>query len=350
MAKARRDRTLQGEQGPHAAVMAQEVVAALATRDGGIYVDGTFGAGGYSRKILQSAECIVIAIDRDPLVAPLARALAAEFPDRLHLFQACFGDMSSLLPQAGFAAVDGVTFDFGVSSMQLDQGERGFSFQKDGPLDMRMGDSGPTAADAVNNLSADDLAAIFYVYGEERRSRAIARAIVAVRNETPITRTLQLAQIVAGAPGMRADAGARHPATRTFQALRIYVNDELREINRGLQAAEQILKPEGRLAAVSFHSLEDRLVKQFFAVRSGVRPGTSRHQPPDDSQPRPPSFRLLWNGARKPGDAEISTNPRARSAHLRAVVRTNASAWPLDSGGLPFGAPAPVSEALGGLN
>jgi len=350
MVRARRDRTMQGEQGPHVAVMAQEVVAALAIRDGGIYVDGTFGAGGYSRKILQSAECIVIAIDRDPLVAPLARALAAEFPDRLYLFQACFGDMSSLLPQAGFAAVDGVTFDFGVSSMQLDQGERGFSFHRDGPLDMRMGDSGPTAADAVNNLSAEDLAAVFYVYGEERRSRAIAKAIVAVRNETPITRTLQLAQIVAGALGMRADAGARHPATRTFQALRIYVNDELREINRGLQAAEQILKPEGRLAVVSFHSLEDRLVKQFFAVRSGVRPGTSRHQPPDDSQQNAPSFRLLWNGTRKPGDAEISANPRARSAHLRAVERTEASAWPLSDDGLPFGAPAPVSEALGGLN
>ncbi|MEQ1889912.1 MAG: 16S rRNA (cytosine(1402)-N(4))-methyltransferase RsmH [Alphaproteobacteria bacterium] len=333
---------------PHMAVMAQEVLDALAVRDGGIYVDGTFGAGGYSRILLQSAKCTVIAIDRDPLVAPLAQALSEEFPDRLHLMEACFGDMVELLPQAGFAAPDGVTFDLGVSSMQLDQGDRGFSFQKDGPLDMRMGDKGPSAAEAVNNLSAEELAAIFYIYGEERRSRAIAKAIIAARSEAPITRTLQLARIVAGALGARAAAGGRHPATRTFQALRIYVNDELNELIRGLHAAEQILKPLGRLAVVSFHSLEDRLVKQFFAVRSGVRPGTSRHEPLDDSVRPAPSFKLLWNGARKPGAAEISVNPRARSAHLRAVERTAASAWPVGDTAMPAGAPASIANALGG--
>ena len=330
------------------AVMAQEVLDALAIRDGGIYVDGTFGAGGYSRILLQSAKCTVIAIDRDPSVAPLAQALSDEFPDRLHLIEACFGDMAELLPHAGYAAPDGVTFDLGVSSMQLDQGDRGFSFQKDGPLDMRMGDKGPSAAEAVNNLSAEELAAIFYIYGEERRSRAIAKAIIAARSEAPITRTLQLARIVAGALGGKAAAGGKHPATRTFQALRIYVNDELHELVRGLHAAEQILKPLGRLAVVSFHSLEDRLVKQFFAVRSGVRPGTSRHEPLDDSVRPAPSFKLLWNGARKPGAAEISANPRARSAHLRAVERTAASAWPVGDTAMPAGAPASIANALGG--
>jgi 16S rRNA (cytosine1402-N4)-methyltransferase len=328
--------------------MAQEVVEALATRDGGVYVDGTFGAGGYSRVLLQSADCIVVAIDRDPSVAPIAQALLEEFPGRLHLIHACFGDMADLLPQAGFAVADGVTFDLGVSSMQLDQGERGFSFQKDGPLDMRMGDNGPSAADAVNNLSAEELASIFYTYGEERRSRAIAKAILAARAEQPITRTLQLARIVAGALGGRAAASGKNPATRTFQALRIYVNDELRELTRGLYAAEQILKPMGRLAVVSFHSLEDRLVKQFFAVRSGVRPGTSRHQPLDDSIHRAPSFKLLWNGTRKPGAAETSANPRARSAHLRAVERTTASAWPVNDTAILADFPTSIADALGG--
>ncbi len=348
MNRPRRNRTVQNEDAPHVAVMAQEVVEALAARDGGVYVDGTFGAGGYSRLLLQAADCTVVAFDRDPAVAPLAQALALEFPDRLHLINACFGDMAEQLPQAGFAAADGVTFDLGVSSMQIDQPERGFSFQKDGPLDMRMGGEGPSAADAVNNLSAEELAAIFYYYGEERRSRAVAKAIIAARDEAPITRTVQLARIVAGALGGRAAASGKHPATRTFQALRIYVNDELHELTRGLQAAERILKPSGRLAVVSFHSLEDRLVKQFFAVHSGARPGTSRHQPPDDSVQRAPSFKMLWNGARKPGAAEISANPRARSAHLRAAERTAASAWPVSNMAMFAGVPGSIAEAFGG--
>lgn len=348
MTRQRRNRTADDANTPHVAVMAREVVEVLAVHDGGIYVDGTFGAGGYSRMMLQSAHCTVVAIDRDPAVAPIAQSLGREFPDRLHLLSASFGDLAELLPQAGFAMADGVTFDLGVSSMQLDQGERGFSFQKDGPLDMRMGDSGPSAADAVNNLTAEQLADIFFTYGEERRSRVIARAIVTAREQEPIIRTLQLARIVAGALGGAAAASGKHPATRTFQALRIYVNDELRELLRGLQAAEKILKPLGRLAVVSFHSLEDRLVKQFFASRSGVRPGMSRHQPPDESTPRAPSFKLVWNGAHKPGAAELSANPRARSARLRAVERTPASAWP-DSEAmiLPAGMPQSIAEMFG---
>lgn len=347
MTRQQKKRAARTEGGPHIAVMAQEVVAALAAHDGGVYVDGTFGAGGYSRLLLQAANCIVVAMDRDPAVAPIAQALAQEFPGRLHLINANFGDMAELLPQTGFAAVDGVTFDLGVSSMQIDQAERGFSFQKDGPLDMRMGDDGPSAADAVNNLSGEELASIFYIYGEERRSRAIAKAILVARAEQPITRTLQLARIVAGALGRGGAAGGKNPATRTFQALRIYVNDELRELMRGLHAAEIILKPMGRLAVVSFHSLEDRLVKQFFSVRSGIRPGTSRHQPIDASEQRAPSFKLLWNGARKPGAAETGANPRARSAHLRAVERTAASAWPISDAALPAGFPVSIADALG---
>lgn len=333
----------------HTPVMANEVLAALAIQDGGVYVDGTFGAGGYSRMMLSAAQCSVVAFDRDPSVAPLAEALASEFRGRLHIINARFGDMAEILPKAGFEAADGVTLDLGVSSMQLDQEDRGFSFQKDGPLDMRMGSSGPSAADAVNNLSADELAAVLFSYGEERRSRAIARAIVAARVEAPVTRTLQLARIVAAALGGDAAAGGRHPATRTFQALRIYVNDELRELVRGLQAAEQTLKPLGRLAVVSFHSLEDRLIKQFFSARSGMRPGTSRHLPPDNAIQRAPSFKMLWTGARKPDAAEIAANPRARSAHLRAVERTAASAWPANDAITTQGAmPASIAIALGG--
>lgn len=348
MTRQRKHRVVRDNDGPHVSVMGSQVVEALAAHDGGVYVDGTFGAGGYSRLLLQAADCTVVAMDRDPAVAPLAQALALEFPDRLHLIRACFGDMAEMLPQAGFVAADGVTFDLGVSSMQIDQPARGFSFQKDGPLDMRMGGDGPSAADAVNNLSAEELAAIFYYYGEERRSRAIAKAIIAARDEVPVTGTLQLARIVAGALGGRAAASGKHPATRTFQALRIYVNDELHELARGLNAAEQILKPSGRLAVVSFHSLEDRIVKQFLGSRSGLRSGISRYQPPDDSVQPAPSFKLLWNGTHKPDAVEISANPRARSAHLRAAERTAASVWPVSEMAMFAGMPASIADALGG--
>ena len=328
----------------HAPVLAHEVLAALNTQDGGAYVDGTFGAGGYSRLLLQAANCKVVAIDRDPSVAALAQAMQQQFPGRLHLITGNFGDMAELVPQAGFDAVDGVTLDLGVSSMQIDQAQRGFSFQADGPLDMRMSGEGPTAADAVNFLEQDALADVLYRYGEERKSRHIAKAIVAARQLAPITRTLQLAGIVAACIGGR--GGKTNPATRTVQALRIYVNDELRELGRGLMAAERLLKPAGRLAVVSFHSLEDRIVKQFLAARCGALPNVSRHRPPSAAAPIVPSFKLLWSGARKPGAQEMAANPRARSARLRAAERTSAK---------PFGEVmtfadglAPISATLAG--
>lgn len=322
--------------------MAQEVVDALAIRDGGVYVDGTFGAGGYSRLFLQAANCTVVAIDRDPSASASADALQKEFPGRLQLIITRFGLMAEKLPAAGFPAFDGVAFDLGVSSMQFDQPDRGFSFQEDGPLDMRMSSSGSSAADAVNTLPSEALAAVLYRYGEERQSRRIAKAIVTAREQAPITRTLQLAQIVSGALGGRGPgASAKHPATRTFQALRIYVNDELRELANGLSAAEVLLKPAGRLAVVSFHSLEDRIVKQFLTERSGGLPGASRHRPPVDEDRAAPSFKLLWNGAHKPQAAETSANPRARSARLRAAIRTDAAPFNED---ISFAdAPEPIS-------
>lgn len=330
----------------HLPVLAQEVLAALNTQAGGVYVDGTFGAGGYTRLILEAAECQVVAIDRDPSVMPSAHAMQKEFPGRLHFIAARFGDMAELLPLAGFTTVDGVTLDIGVSSMQIDQAERGFSFQEDGPLDMRMGGDGPTAADAVNGLEQDELANVLFRYGEERKSRRIAKAIAEEREQAPITRTLQLARIVAGALGGRgAGAHGKHPATRTFQALRIYVNDELRELARGLRAAERLLKPAGRLAVVSFHSLEDRIVKQFLAVRSGGLPNISRHRPPSADVPAAPSFKLLWNGTHKPDEQELAANPRARSARLRAAERTTALPFREDADDMEMLEPIPAALA-----
>ncbi len=310
---------------PHLSVLCTEMVSALQPGAGELLVDGTFGAGGYSMALLDAADCQVIGIDRDPSIRGHAERVAAAHPQRFRLVEGRFGDMTGLLAGIGIAAVDGIALDIGVSSMQLDQAERGFSFQQDGPLDMRMGNTGETAADIVNSRDEAELADIIYLYGEERRARAVARAIVAARAEKPISRTRELAEIVArvvrGAPGM-------HPATRTFQALRIVVNDELGELKRGLAAAEQLLKPEGRLAVVSFHSLEDRVVKRFLDRRSGKQAGSSRHLPASTAQPRAPSFVLLHKGAVAPGEAEMAANPRARSAKLRAARRTDAPAWP----------------------
>ena len=312
----------------HLPVMCAEVVAALAPRAGEVFVDGTFGAGGYTDAILNAADCMVHGIDRDASVAPHAERVAASHPGRFVWLRGCFGDMESLLAARGVQAVDGVALDLGVSSMQLDRPERGFSFQADGPLDMRMGNEGESAADAVNTRSEGELADIIYFYGEERRARAVARAIVAARAETPITRTAQLAAIVARV--VRGIPGQHHPATRTFQALRIHVNDELGELRRGLAAAERLLKPEGRLAVVSFHSLEDRVVKRFLDRRSGKQGGTSRHLPDPQAAPRAPSFAMIHKGALAASAAEAARNPRARSAKLRAARRLNAPAWPLD--------------------
>lgn len=312
---------------PHLSVLCTEVVSALQPGAGELFVDGTFGAGGYSMALLDAADCQVIGIDRDPGVRGHAERVAAAHPNRFRLVEGRFGDMTGLLAGIGIDAVDGIALDIGVSSMQLDEAARGFSFQHDGPLDMRMGDTGETAADIVNSRDEAELADIIYLYGEERRARAVARAIVAARAEKPITRTRELAEIVArvvrGTPGV-------HPATRTFQALRIVVNDELGELKRGLAAAEKLLKPDGRLAVVSFHSLEDRVVKRFLDRRSGKQAGSSRHLPAAATEQRAPSFTPLHKGALAPGEAETAANPRARSAKLRAAKRTGAPAWPDD--------------------
>jgi 16S rRNA (cytosine1402-N4)-methyltransferase len=302
----------------HVPVLLREVVDALSVRDDAIYVDGTFGAGGYTRAILDAARCKVIAIDRDPDAIANGKTLADASAGRLELLRGRFGDMADLLDGR---AVDGITLDLGVSSMQLDQAQRGFSFRFDGPLDMRMGQDGPSAADLVNTMDEGELANLIYQLGEERHSRRVARAIVAAR---PFARTLQLAQAVRGAVPKSGDG--IDPATRTFQALRIAVNDELGELDRALVAAERVLAPGGRLAIVTFHSLEDRRVKNFLAARSGRAPSPSRHLPAT-AEARSPTFRLVSSKAIAPGAEETRANPRARSAKLRAAERTEAPCW-----------------------
>lgn len=314
---------------PHIPVLLAEVIEALAPRDGGVYVDGTFGAGGYTRAILEAADCHVWAIDRDPAAIARGRALADRYPGRFSIVEGCFGDMARLLADQGVTNVDGVALDIGVSSPQIDEPERGFSFRFDGPLDMRMGQSGPTAADVVNHASEAELADIFYHYGEERMARRVARAIVAARLTAPILRTRDLAELIRSVvPKGRKDM--IDPATRSFQGLRIHVNDELGELRRGLAAAESLLaSPGGRLAVVSFHSLEDREVKTFLKDRSSPPPAPSRHTPVAAATARSPSFRLLGRKPVAPSEAEARHNPRARSARLRAAERTAAPAFPV---------------------
>jgi 16S rRNA (cytosine1402-N4)-methyltransferase len=313
----------------HIPVMLEEVLAALQPKDGDIVVDGTFGAGGYTKAILDAADCKVIAIDRDAEAFRLGGQLAEAYPGRLIAMLGRYAEMEALAASEGFESVDGVALDLGVSSMQLDQADRGFSFANDGPLDMRMGPDGPTAADLVNSLSERELSDIIYIYGEERRSRAIAKAIVAARTEAPITRTGELADLVVGVLGRKRDE-PKHPATRTFQALRLYLNAELDELAKGLSAAENLLKTGGRLVVVTFHSLEDRIAKRFFASRSVAGPKGSRHLPEAETQEFAPSFQLLNRRPLEPGNDEIQGNPRARSARLRAGERTAAPAHPLD--------------------
>ena len=317
-------------------MLLSQVLAQLEPRDGEVYIDGTFGAGGYTRAILEAAHCRVLAIDRDPAAIARADAIGAAFPGRLKAVEAPFSTLDVVAETEGFAPVDGVVLDIGVSSMQLDQPERGFSFQWDGPLDMRMSRHGETAADVVNETDEETLASILYVLGEERRSRAIARAIVAARADAPLETTKALADLVARVLGGR-KADGRHPATRTFQALRIYVNDELGELARGLGAAERCLKPGGRLVVVTFHSLEDRIVKRFLAERAGKEARASRHLPEQSIKSEPPSFRIVNPRPLTPSKGELQVNPRARSARARVAVRTDAPAWPLDAilAGLP---------------
>jgi 16S rRNA (cytosine1402-N4)-methyltransferase len=292
----------------HIPVMLDEVLEVLSPRDGAHYIDGTFGGGGYARAILEAADCRVLGIDRDPAAIARGQDLVRHFGGRLTLVEGEFGHMNDYV-----SGTDGIVLDLGVSSFQFDQPERGFSFAKDGPLDMRMSLSGMSAADFVNSADEYELARVIARYGEEKNARRIARAIVKAR---PVTGTAQLAAIVAQAQGPAALRHAIHPATRTFQGLRIHVNDELGELTRGLDAALDILRSHGRLAVVSFHSLEDRIVKRFLNSRSTAAPRASRHAP--QTAAAKPLFTLITAKARQPGEAEIARNPRARSARLRA--------------------------------
>jgi 16S rRNA (cytosine1402-N4)-methyltransferase len=309
---------------PHAPVLLNEVLDALSPQPGDVVIDATFGAGGYTRAILATG-ATVIGLDRDPTVQPHADAVANDHPGKFRLICTPFSGLAEAFAETGEPRLDGVVFDIGVSSMQLDQAERGFSFMRDGPLDMRMGDEGQTAADIVNTWDHGPMAHIFKQYGDERQSGRVATAILRRRVERPFERTLDLAAVVEKALGGRRGA-AIHPATRVFQALRIAVNDELGQLRAGLEAAEAALAPGGRLVVVTFHSLEDRIVKAFLTERSGNAPGGSRHAPVV-VETRKPSFTLSFKGAREAGEDELAANPRARSARLRAAVRTDAAPW-----------------------
>jgi 16S rRNA (cytosine1402-N4)-methyltransferase len=314
----------------HIPVLVRPVLEHLNIRAGGVYVDGTFGAGGYTRAILAAADCKVLALDRDQGAVAQAAGLVDEAGGRLTVAESRFSALDEAAAAAGIESADGVVLDIGVSSMQLDSPERGFSFRLDGPLDMRMEASGPSAADVIAVAAERTLADIIFQLGEERHSRAVARAIVRARAEAPIRTTAALATIVGRVVHSR--PGDIHPATRTFQALRLFVNDELGELARGLMAAERILAPGGRLVVVSFHSLEDRIVKNFIAARAGSRAG-SRHLP--EVAPRPASFTILTRRPTGPDDDEVARNPRARSAKLRAAERTAAPADTADRPVLP---------------
>jgi 16S rRNA (cytosine1402-N4)-methyltransferase len=313
-----------GGPAPHHPVLLGEVLQALAPKPG-VYLDGTFGAGGYTRAMLAHPGVRVIGLDRDPSAAIAAAQISAAYPDRFTFREARFGALDAVATDLGVPLLQGVVLDIGVSSMQLDQPERGFSFRFDGPLDMRMERTGPSAADLVNTADEAVLAAILFHLGEERESRRIARAIVADRSATPFTTTRQLAELVGRI--VRSAPKGINPATRTFQALRIAVNDELEELLSGLEAAERVLAPGGVLAVVTFHSLEDRIVKRFLAEAAGRTSSASRHlpQPMAEASPR---FSLPGRQPVLPGPAEVEANPRARSAKLRVGIRTTAPARP----------------------
>lgn len=308
---------------PHIPVLLAPLLRAVAPV-AGIWVDGTFGAGGYARGLIEAGADKVIGIDRDPLAHEMAAAWLPEFGGRIELHRANFAEMDQIASD-----VDGVVLDLGVSSMQLDLAERGFSFMKDGPLDMRMGQDGLSAADIVNTADEFDIADILYTYGEERASRRIAKAIVAARKVAPITRTLELTRIVESCLP-RPKPGQSHPATRSFQALRIAVNDEYGALMQGLMAAERALKPGGLLAVVSFHSVEDRMVKRFLQARGGQAGRANRYAPEIEAET--PAFEIVTRKAVGPDDDELAINPRSRSAKLRVARRTDAGAGDIDAG------------------
>ncbi|WP_416881454.1 16S rRNA (cytosine(1402)-N(4))-methyltransferase RsmH [Marivita sp.] len=308
---------------PHIPVLLAPLLRAVAPV-AGVWVDGTFGAGGYARGLIEAGADKVIGIDRDPLAHDMAAAWLPEFGGRIELHRANFAEMDQIASD-----VDGVVLDLGVSSMQLDLAERGFSFMKDGPLDMRMGQDGPSAADIVNTADEFDIADILYTYGEERASRRIAKAIVAARKVAPITRTLELTRIVESCLP-RPKPGQSHPATRSFQALRIAVNDEYGALMQGLMAAERALKPGGLLAVVSFHSVEDRMVKRFLQARGGQAGRANRYAPEIEAET--PAFEIVTRKAVGPDDDELAINPRSRSAKLRVARRTDAAAGDIDAG------------------
>ncbi|MDB5508849.1 MAG: S-adenosyl-methyltransferase MraW [Hyphomicrobiales bacterium] len=311
----------------HIPVLLDEVLKALAVREGGLYLDGTFGAGGYTQAILETPGTRVLALDRDPDAIAAGQELVAKYRGRLMLERARFSTCADVAERLGLRRFDGATFDIGVSSMQLDQAARGFSFRFEGPLDMRMEQAGRSAANIVNEASEEEIADILYHYGEERASRRIARAIVHDRNTKPFTTTRDLAELIGRL--LPSKATEIHPATRTFQGLRIAVNDELGELVMALAGAERILAPGGRLAVVSFHSLEDRIVKQFLALRSGRGRARSRLLP-GEPVPPPPTFTLEGKQPVGAGPRETRDNPRARSARLRAAIRTDAAAQGVD--------------------
>jgi 16S rRNA (cytosine1402-N4)-methyltransferase len=312
---------------PHIPVLLAEVLEALAPVGGGAFVDGTFGAGGYTSAILAAGADRIVAIDRDPTAIAAGATLVESCGGRLRLRSGTFSELDVLARDADLSAADGVVLDIGVSSMQLDRAERGFSFRQDGPLDMRMSLDGPTAADVVNTLEPSDLARLLWVYGEEKQSHRIAKAIVARRASQPFERTADLAAVIESVLGAKR-FGEMHPATRAFQAIRIHVNGELDELVEALGAAERLLTPGGRLAVVTFHSLEDRIVKRFLADRSRERPQGSRHMP--ETAVPPPTFIVRGRQPVEAGEAELSANPRARSAKLRFAVRTEAPARSFD--------------------
>jgi len=335
--------------------MLEEVVKVLRPRDGQSYIDATFGAGGYSREILETADCRVLALDRDPSAVMAGQGMKKDFEPRLELLLSPFGNLLDWTHNPHTApdyesSFDGVVFDLGVSSMQLDQPQRGFSFLGDGPLDMRMFkaadtpnlEEGHSAEEVINDYDEGQLADIIFQLGEENRSRVIDRAIVSRRAIKPFERTLDLAQVIEEAVGGR--RGVRiHPATKTFQALRMFVNDELGQLVKALTGAEHCLKPGGRLVVVTFHSLEDRIVKRFIAQRSGKKAGVSRHMPNVAHDTRAPSFQIVNQRSLTSSKGEIQVNPRARSARLRSGERLGTPAFPIDFSNL--GVPAIAQEA-----